>query len=146
MKLTTAEDLAAEAQVTAPPPPVIPLPTGGPAAPCLYFMPGKGEVLPVYLCNPMDAPLTGVTVTCGSPTDPELAPVRTGPAGKDGTVAPGTGVLVDRYGLMWDGDALILYEVAVTHAVGQVQRSRALVDKGGPAGAWLTLKAVATGA
>lgn len=142
VKLPTPEDLAAEAQVTAPPPAAIPLPTGGPATPCLYFMPGKGEVLPVYLCNPTDAPLTGVSVTCGSPTNPELAPVRTAPAGADGTVAPGIGVLVDRYGLMWDGGALILYEVAVTHADGQVQRSRALVDKGGPAGAWLALKAL----
>ena len=143
VKLTTPEELAAEAQKAAPPPTVIPLPVGGPAVPCLYFMPGKGEVLPVYLCNPTDTPLTGVSVTCGSPTNPELAPVRTAPAGADGTVAPGTSVLVDRYGLMWDGDALILYEVAITDANGPVQRSRALVDKGGPAAAWVTLQATA---
>ncbi|MCJ2068959.1 hypothetical protein MKK75_09115 [Methylobacterium sp. J-030] len=95
-----------------------------------------------YLCNPKEVPPAGVSVTRDSPMNPELAPAAAVPASEDSTVAPGTGVLFDKYGLMWDGDALVLYEVAVTDAVGQVQRSRALIDKGGPAGDWLALMAL----
>ena len=97
-----------------------------------------------YLCNPTEVPPAGVSVTCNSTMNPELAPAATVPASEDSTVAPGTGVLFDKYGLMWDRDALILYEVAVTDAEGQVQRSRALIAKGGPAGDWLALKALSS--
>ncbi|MCJ2069531.1 hypothetical protein MKK75_12140 [Methylobacterium sp. J-030] len=95
-----------------------------------------------YLGNLMEAPLAGVSVTCGSPMNPELAPAAMVPAGENSTVAPGTGVLFDKYGLMWDGDAPILYEVAVTDADSRFQRSRALIEKDCPVGDWLALKAL----
>jgi hypothetical protein len=111
---------------------------GAPAEPCLWFGPEKGEVIPVYLCNPTAEPLTAVTVSCGSPSSPELSPVKTSPAGS-GTVLPGTGVLVDRYNLMWDGDVLTGYEVTYAATDGITRRGQAIIDKGGPTAAWVRL-------
>lgn len=140
--VTTPEELAAEAEKAVPPPKIIPLPDGAPAEPCLYFDDAKGwEVLGVYFCNPTAEPLTAVVAARGSPTSPDLSPVVTGSVGDDGTVAAGKGVLIDRYGVMWDGDATIVYEVAYTSPDGVARRGRAVVGKGGPGAGWMGLTA-----
>jgi hypothetical protein len=138
--LITAEELKAEEEAKNPtfPEMLQALAEGAPAEPCLWFGPEKGEVIPVYLCNPTAEPLTEVTVSCGSPSSPELSPVKTSPAGS-GTVLPGTGVLVDRYNSMWDGDVLTGYEVAYAGADGITRRGQAIIDKGGPTAAWVRL-------
>lgn len=139
--VTTPEDLAAEEARAAPPPEFIPLPAGAPDELCLYFDDSSGRgVLAVYFCNPGPHPLTGVSVTCGSPTNPELSPVASGPAG-EGTVPAGSCILIDRYGLMWDGDVIMLYEVAYSDEQGTSWRGRAMIGTGGPGGPWIPLKA-----
>lgn len=88
-------------------------------------------MLPVYFCNPGSVSLTEVIDTCGSPTSPELSPVVTGPAADDGTVAAGSGALIDCYRLMWDGDVVMLYKVAYTGPDGVRHRGRAVVGGAG---------------
>jgi hypothetical protein len=118
---------------------LIPLPPGGPNAVCLFFTPTiKGSIHPVYLCNPGPNAITELTVTTGSPSEPEMAPFVTKVPG-DGILPPGHALLIEHYGLFWDGDVLFAFELCFIDGSGHKQARRTIIDKGGPKAAWVKL-------
>jgi len=66
--------------------------------------------------------------------------VVTGPVGDDGMVPAGEGVLIDRYGIMWDGDVTTVYEVAYQDPDATRRFRRAVVGTGGPGAGWVKLQ------
>ena len=139
-------DEAIEAAKPPPPPPpaVITAPADAPERLSLLFDTPVAGVHPVYLVNAGPAPLGAVVVTIGSPTGDPTSPLTTSKLeANDGTVLAGTGVLIDRYGIFWDGDVLTSYQIDYFEPDGVGWRAQAFVGKGGAPGRWVKLKTVA---